>query len=329
MSLSANLFKKGTNTIAVEIHNNAANSTDIYWEASISRSATSATGEYVSTEETMELPTGNMTLLACYGEMTEKEKRDAGITTSPVVVNEVSAGNSIYVNEYGKKDDWVELYNTTDEDIDLEGMYLTDRSDKPTKYQITAKGTKASTIIPAHGHKIIWCSKRNTNTELHANFKLDNEDGTVIRLMAKDKSWADSLVYCAMNGDQTVGRYPDGAQQVYQMLPTIKAPNKISTYATAWEYVKPDGISSPTLSSRSGSMSIAYTAGQLLVKSEDTDKAEVSVYTMGGALVLQQQLTLLGGHARISVSELPAGIYIARAKNHEGDECATKFLLTQ
>ena len=329
MSLSANLFKKGTNTIAVEIHNNAANSTDIYWEASISRSATSATGEYVSTEETMELPTGNMTLLACYGEMTEKEKRDAGITTSPVVVNEVSAGNSIYVNEYGKKDDWVELYNTTDEDIDLEGMYLTDRSDKPTKYQITAKGTKASTIIPAHGHKIIWCSKRNTNTELHANFKLDNEDGTVIRLMAKDKSWADSLVYCAMNGDQTVGRYPDGAQQVYQMLPTIKAPNNISTYATAWEYVKPDGISSPTLSSRSGSMSIAYTAGQLLVKSEDTDKAEVSVYTMGGALVLQQQLTLLGGHARISVSELPAGIYIARAKNHEGDECATKFLLTQ
>ena len=326
LNLSANLFKKGKNTIAVEIHNNAANSTDIYWEGSISYSTTSTSGNYVSTEEEMELPEGNMTLQACYGEMTEKEKQESGISTTPVVVNEVSAGNSIYVNDYFKKDDWVELYNTTDEDIDLEGMYLTDRSDKPTKYQITAKGTKASTIIPAHGYKIIWCSKRNTDTELHANFKLDNEDGTVIRLMAKDKSWADSLVYCAMNGDQTLGRYPDGGRQVYKMLPTIKATNTLSTYATMWEYVKPDGIQQPTLINRSGGMSIAYANEQLLIKGEESPLVELSVYTVGGALVLQQHLSLIDGHARQSVAELNSGIYIARAKDSEGNECATKFV---
>ena len=328
LQLPASLFKKGTNTIAVEVHNNNDNSTDIYWEGSITHATTNATGQFICEDEEMELPDGDMTLEACYGEMTAQEKQEAGISTTPVVINEVSAGNSMYVNDYYKKDDWVELYNTTDEDIDLEGMYLTDRSDKPTKYQISAKGTKASTIIPAHGYKIIWCSKRNTNTELHANFKLDNEDGTVIRLMAKDQSWADSIVYCAHNGDQTVGRYPDGGSQVYTMLPTIKASNMLSTYATAGNYVVPDGIDTPqsSFANRSGDMSIAYANEQVLVKSEEDSHITVYVYTTAGALVMQQHLTLIDGHARVSVANLPPAIYVARARNSEGDECATKFV---
>ncbi len=331
LDLDASLFKLGKNTIAVEIHNNNANSTDVYWEASISQSVTHSDGVIISTNEEYEMPEGNMVLIACYEEMTAKERQEAGLSSAPVVINEVSASNSIYVNDYFKKDDWVELYNTTSEDIDLEGMYLTDRSNKPEKYQITAKGTKASTIIPAHGYKIIWCSKRDTKTELHANFKLDNEDGTVIRLMAADRSWADSLVYCAHNGDQTVGRFPDGGNQVYLMTqPTINKANLLNTYARAWEYVAPEDTTQTgvrTLSSRSGGMSIAYANEQLLVKSEDDPNLSVAVYTISGALVLRQQLFLETGHERIGLSMLPAGIYVARARDSEGNECATKFAI--
>ena len=269
-----------------------------------------------------------MVLQACYDEMTEEEKEEAGLSPSPVVINEISAANSIYVNDYFKKDDWVELYNTTDEDIDLEGMFLTDRSEKPEKYQITAQGTKASTIIPAHGYKIIWCSKRETNSELHANFKLDNEDGTVIRIMAKDKSWTDSLVYCAHNGDQTVGRFPDGGQNVYVMMPTISKTNTLNTYAEAWNYVAPEDttqVGVRSLPSRSGGMSIAYSGEQLLVKGEENPHLVVEVYAASGALVMRQSLRLEEGHERISVASLPAGIYVARAKDSDGNECATKF----
>ena len=331
LALPASLFKKGSNIIAVEIHNNAANSTDIYWEGSITRSAEEAVGGYVSTEEEYEMPeTGNMVLKACYAEMTEEEMEEAEVATSPVVINEVSAANSIYINDYYKKDDWVELYNTTDEDIDLEGMYLTDRSEKPDKCQISAQGTKASTIIPAHGYKVIWCSKRETDTELHVDFKLDNEDGTVIRIMAADKNWADSLVYCAHNGDQTVGRYPDGSNNIYLMTqPTIRKSNTLNSYAQAWEYVAPQDTTYNaigTVSSRNGGMSIAYSGEQLLVKSEEDPNAGLAVYAASGAMLMSLHLRMEDGHERISVSHLPAGIYIARLRDSEGNECATKFL---
>ena len=328
LTLDASLFKKGNNVIAVEIHNNAANSTDIYWEASIDHASESVEGTFVSTDEEYEMPAGSMVLQACYDEMTEEEKEEEGLTTTPVVINEVSAGNSIYVNDYFKKDDWVELYNTTDDDIDLEGMFLTDRSERPEKYVITAKGTKASTIIPAHGYKIIWCSKRDTNSELHANFKLDNVDGTVLRIMAKDKSWADSLVYCAHNGDQTVGRFPDGGQNVYVMTPTIKKANTLNTYAQEWNGITPNDsteVGIDNLPSRTGGMSIAYSGEQLMVKSEENPHIVVSVYTASGALAMRQGLKLEEGHERLGVSMLPAGIYVARAKDSDGNECATKF----
>ncbi len=330
LQLDGSLFHLGKNTIAVEIHNNNANSSDIYWEGSITQSITLTDGVIVSTDEEYEMPEGNMVLQACYAEMTDQEKQEAGLGTAPVVINEVSAGNSIYVNDYFKKDDWVELYNTTSEDIDLEGMFLTDRSAKPEKYVITAKGTKASTIIPAHGYKIIWCSKRNTNNELHANFKLDNVDGTVIRLMAKDRSWADSLVYCAHNGDQTVGRYPDGSAEVYLMTqPTIAKSNLLNTYAQAWEYVAPKDTTNTSvgsMASRNGAMSIAYASDQLIVKSEENPHVTVMVYTTSGALVMSQALNLEDGHERVGVAPLPAGIYVARARDNEGNECATKFI---
>ena len=332
LTLNASLFRKGTNRIAVELHNNNATSTDILWDASITQTTNETAGEYVSSDEEYTLPqSGNMNLQACYGEMTDREKTEAGINTSPVVINEVSAGNSINVNEYFKKDDWVELYNTTGEDIDLEGMYMTDNKQVPQKYQITAQGTKASTILPAHGYKIIWCSKRQTQTELHANFKLNNEDGCMVRIAANDGSWADSLFYCAHNGDQTVGRYPDGSSDIYLMTtPTIRKSNTLTTYASLWEYEAPadtvDTAIRSTLASRSGGLSIAYTAEALSIKSEETPHVSLTVYNPSGALMLSQAMLLTTAHERVSVSTLPPGIYIARLRDNEGNACATKFI---
>ena len=329
LTLPDSLFRKGDNLIAVEVHNNQANSTDIYWEGQITLTTQITEGSIVSTEETFEMPDADVALQACYEAMSNAEKQEAGLTTCPIVINEISAGNSIYVNEYGKKDDWIELYNTTNKNVDIEGMYLTDQSDQPEKYQITGRGYKVGTVIPPHGYKIIWCSKRNTDTELHANFKLNNEDGSVIRIMAKNKSWADSIVYCAHNGDQTVGRYPDGGNRVYLMTqPTIKAANLLNTYAKEWIYTKPDTIETRIqhMSSRDGGMSIAYYENELVVKSEDNPHIVVTVYAANGALAMRQPLNLEDGHERMSISALPAGIYVARAKDNEGNECATKFI---
>ena len=50
-------------------------------------------------------------------------------------------------------------------------------------------------------------------------------------LTAADESWSDQFVYTRHNGDQSVGRYPDGAAEVFVMnIPTIEKPNIKTSY---------------------------------------------------------------------------------------------------
>ena len=183
----------------------------------------------VSTDTEMSLPSGSVTLTATFTKLSDSEKNAQGIT--PVRINEVSADDGIYVNDYFKRKDWVELYNTTDQPVNVEGMYLSDKPEDPKKYQISKDNSQASTTIPAHGYLIVWCDKESPLSQLHASFKLDKDGGEIV-LTAADESWADHFVYAAHTSDQTVGRYPDGSSQVYVMnMPTIAKSNVFSSYA--------------------------------------------------------------------------------------------------
>ena len=197
--------------------------------------------DIVSTEAEMSLPSGNsVSLTATFTKLSDNEMATQGIT--PVRINEVSADDGIYVNDYFKRKDWVELYNTTDKDIDAEGMFLTDNPEKPEKYQITKGESQASTIIPAHGYLIIWCDKESPLSQLHAPFKLDN-DGDELMLTAADKSWTDRFVYAAHTSDQTVGRFPDGSNDIYVMnVPTIACTNIATSYLVPVEQSDLTGI---------------------------------------------------------------------------------------
>lgn len=176
---------------------------------------------------------------ACFTALTTDEKAAQGLT--PVRINEVSAANGIYVNEFFKRNDWIELYNTTDEPVNIDGMYLSDNEKKPLKFQISNLNSQTTTI-PAHGYLIIWCDKLEPLSQLHASFKLDADGGCVI-LTAADESWSDRLYYAAHTSDQTVGRYPDGSNQAYLMnVPTIAKANLFSSYAVSVEQPDITGI---------------------------------------------------------------------------------------
>ena len=114
----------------------------------------------VSTESEMTMPTGStVNLTATFDKLSDGEKAAQGIM--PVRINEVSADDGIYVNDYFKRKDWVELYNTTDQSVNVEGMYLSDKPENPKKYQISKSNSQASTIIPAHGHPQFPRGKRD------------------------------------------------------------------------------------------------------------------------------------------------------------------------
>ena len=235
IEISSSLFKSGDNVIAVEIHNNKADSRDIFWAAEVFTTMGSTSGDFVSTDPVINLSSSDNTVsfIACFTPISDAEKAAQGLT--PVRINEVSAQNGIYVNEQFKRNDWLELYNTTGNPIDVEGMYLTNSPKNPKKYKITKGDSQAGTIIPAHGYLIIWCDGLETVSQLHANFKLDNNKGDLV-LTAADESWSDQFTYTRHNGDQTVGRYPDGAAEVFMMnIPTIEKANIKTSYLVAVE----------------------------------------------------------------------------------------------
>ena len=64
-----------------------------------------------------------------------------------LVINEVMpANNSTATDPAGEYDDWVEIYNGSDDDINLEGYFLSDNNGNKTKYVfpdvvITSNGT--------------------------------------------------------------------------------------------------------------------------------------------------------------------------------------------
>ena len=232
IEIPSELLRKGSNIITVEVHNTSLTSSDIFFDAKITKPVFNHTlvggSEELTLDATMEV--GTHRIIAVY-EKLENSKQLLESGASPIRINEVSAKGSIYVNDHYKRNDWIELYNTTDRDIDISGMYLSDTRGNPQKYRISAEGSSASTIVPAYGHLIIWCDKLQPINQLHAPFKLDNADGATVTLQSQDGTWCDEMVYSAQDRWQTYGRYPDGGEySSYLGIPSIGRPNMIMSY---------------------------------------------------------------------------------------------------
>ena len=324
MELSSSLFKSGDNTIAVEIHNNSYTSSDQFWDAELLTTIGSASDEIVSSDPVIDLTADNnkQSLIACFTPLSEEAQAEQGIT--PVRINEISAANGIYVNDYFKRNDWVELYNTTSQPVDVEGMFLSDNEADPKKYQITKGETKAETVIPAHGHLIVWCDKLETETLLHANFKLD-ADGGIVMLTAADGSWTDKVTYGLMKEDETVGRYPDGTSDIFVMnIPTIAQANIYSSYVTT---VPQETAIRNIMADGADEVSVSYLAGNLIVRSTLSDDLQMRVVNLAGQTFMNVPVMLNSGCAEVSTGQLPAGVYIASVTDKHGQKASCKFVI--
>ena len=331
INLPLSVFKSGMNTIAVEVHNNSASSSDIYWDAALTwHEATDTDYPFVSKSETLPLQSnGNINVKAYFEKMTAKELVKQGV--HPVVINEISAANTVAVNEYFKKNDWIELYNTTDDDIDIAGMYVSDKIDKPTKYRIseaTAVDAHYSTIIPAHGFLVLWADQLDPAGYIHTGFKLGNNENEVVMLTAADESWTDTLIYTVQKGDESFGLYPDGTKNTYVMnFPTIGAANRLDSYGVSYEghidIPVPDGFTN--ISDDENSVSMTFGNDQLTIVTSNPASANLQIFNSSGQIVNDMNITV-SDMTRIPVSDLPSGIYIARIVSEFGYTTTVKFI---
>ncbi len=129
-----------------------------------------------------------------------------------ISINELMADNeTVYEDpdQADEFDDWIELYNTGVEDIDIGGLYVSDDISNPTKYQIPTTDPTATTI-PAGGYIILIADEQIEQGILHINFNLDvngetfgiwDTDGTTI---------IDITNFDEQTTDLSHGRIPNG-----------------------------------------------------------------------------------------------------------------------
>ena len=155
-------------------------------------------------------------------------------TLSPldVSINEFMAVNdslSTIKDPAGETDDWIELYNNTDADIDLSNAFLSDNSDNPEKWQFPV-----GTTIRANDYMIIWADKDEDQEGLHADFKL-NRDGDFI-MLTEGTDVIDSLTFGFQENNLTYSRIPNGTGDYLIKDPTFGYNNEQET-AVIDEYV--------------------------------------------------------------------------------------------
>ena len=257
-----------------------------------------------------------LTLVACFEPIADN--------CPPVVINEVSASNGIFVNDYFKRNDWVELYNTTNDTLSVEWMYLSDQPENPMRYAISG-GSSASTKIAPHGYLVVWCDKLDPITKLHAPFKLSAEGGK-LSLMAADGSWISKMAYTAHLADETVGRFPDGCDSVYVMnVPTIETANRYTSYMTGVSQSIVTGIDE--MGVFESVYTIRYVAGHLIIEGGAADAAlQLTIYSLSGQQVTSAGITLSGQRTEVSCSALPSGCFVAIVRDKEGRSATCKFI---
>ncbi len=122
-----------------------------------------------------------------------------------IVINEILANNDDdYSDGFGENDDWIELYNTTDERIDLGGMFLTDDLDNPTRYKIPKRSDKWTTIGP-NAFALFWADADPEQGDRHMNFRLKKKKG-IVALFDSDTVLIDMIKYRMQEADISFGR---------------------------------------------------------------------------------------------------------------------------
>lgn len=219
-----NLLNEGANLIAIEVHQCNATSSDLIIDMSILYSK-----KNTSNSKTQEEPvfsstlTGNIKLKAIYDENSIEDPNKNAV----VLFNEIVASNNKIEDEFGEKDDYIELYNPGDENVNIAGWYLTDTPSNLTLVQIpTSDSTK--TVIPAKGRLIIWADSQPVQGVLHVGFNLSKDGETIIlsrtnpyeQLVEMDK-----VSFPALEQNMSYSRMPDGSDNWKIQPPTFNAPN--------------------------------------------------------------------------------------------------------
>jgi hypothetical protein len=159
-----------------------------------------------------------------------------------VYINEIMASNSNTIDDAtGSSSDWIEIFNNTNQVLNLNNYYLTDDKNNLTKFRFSS-----SINIPTNSYKIIWASGEISRGSDHTSWSL-SADGEFVALVLPDgQTILDSLSFPKQKRDVSYGRLVGNLDSLVYFTPA--SPNAVNNNSNAYlGFLDP-----PTFSHESG-----------------------------------------------------------------------------
>lgn len=122
-----------------------------------------------------------------------------------LVLNEFMPSNgSIAMDTMGGAGDFIELFNVSDQAVDLGGYFISDKLDEPRRHPLPA-----GLVIEPGAFLLLWADNDLEEGPDHLSFKLAKE-GEAVVLSAPSGEVIDSIDYVDATTDSSFARVPDG-----------------------------------------------------------------------------------------------------------------------
>jgi Na+-transporting methylmalonyl-CoA/oxaloacetate decarboxylase gamma subunit len=144
-------------------------------------------------------------------------------------INEVLVINdSNFVDGYGQRHAWVELYNSSAGTVNIAGCFLTNDKSNPRMYPVP-KGD-VLTRIPPRQHILFWTDGNASHGTFHTNFTLDpDKDNYIAFYDADGLTLVDEITIPAGQlPDVSYGRKVDGKDEWEQLAQVTPSTNNLT-----------------------------------------------------------------------------------------------------
>lgn len=143
------------------------------------------------------------------------------VNKNDVFLNEIMAKNvSVATDNSGKYEDWLEIFNNTNSNLNLSNVFLSSTASNLQKWRFPA-----NTILPAYKIITVWMDADSTQLGYHANYKLSANGGSVF-LSNSNNVILDSVSFGPQSADISLRRCPDGTGNWgYTFAPTFNRLN--------------------------------------------------------------------------------------------------------
>ncbi len=124
-------------------------------------------------------------------------------------INEVLVTNTMgYMDDYGYRNGWIELFNTSYGTVNIAGCYLTTDPSNLTMYKIPSGDPK--TQIQPQQFAVFYADGESRRGTFHLGFKIDSTTKVILFVGGDGKTVIDKVELPQLAADQAYGRFNDG-----------------------------------------------------------------------------------------------------------------------